>query len=119
MNLIPARRTRSFRRTLLTAMTMPVMVVAGLTVGLNLDLDQSATFKPATPVVQESLVEQHDCWTGEAPADMEGVLPGHVVIRFKREVNAEYRGSKAVGVALDHIFTAPNPDVAEVLGFCR
>jgi hypothetical protein len=64
------------------------------------------------------LVLQHGCWSGNPPLDMVGKIPGHVVIRF---TGGEPRvaGTRAVGIALEHIFHQPDPRVAEVYAFCR
>lgn len=51
----------------------------------------------------EYLIEKHDCWTGAAPSDMEGVLPGHVVVTFPGAVAPTYGGDKAVGIALEQL----------------
>lgn len=65
----------------------------------------------------ERIAARHECWTGEAPADVK--VPGHVVVRYEGEVAASYRGSKAVGEALAHIFDGADNGVAEVTAFCR
>lgn len=63
-----------------------------------------------------ALVEKHDCWTGEAPADMEGKMPEHVVVTVKGE--AKYAGSVMVGKALEQIFEGADYGLT-VHGFCR
>lgn len=67
------------------------------------------------------LLERHDCWTGDAPADMVGVLPGHVVLTVDTagELHTSYGGERQVGRALDHLFATPDPGVVRVHGFCR
>lgn len=65
------------------------------------------------------LMDRHDCWNGEAPADMQDVIPGHVVIRYDGDVAATYRGERAVGDALEFIFDDADNGVVEVVGFCR
>lgn len=65
-----------------------------------------------------ALVAKYNCWTGDAPKDMEGKMPGHVVV-FKYEATAPvYAGSKMVGLALDQIFNHKDHGL-EVVGFCR
>lgn len=64
----------------------------------------------------EALVKQHDCWTGAAPADMEGKLPGHVVV--SRGVAPEYGGRRLVDLALRQIFEGEDHGLT-VHGFCR
>lgn len=65
-----------------------------------------------------ALVAAHDCWTGAAPADMEGVLPGHVVVTVAGGAGPEYRGERMVGLALDQIFHGA-PHGLVVHAFCR
>lgn len=71
------------------------------------------------PVAQGSpadLVAKHDCWTGEAPADMEGVAPGHVIVT--KGVSPVYGGPRLVGQALEQIFEGVDHGLT-VHGFCR
>jgi hypothetical protein len=64
------------------------------------------------------LVERHDCWTGEAPADVE--VPGGVVMRlYGGWAPRFYASDVMVGSALDHLFTSPNAAIGEVYAFCR
>lgn len=66
-----------------------------------------------------ALLEKHDCWTGEVPADMRGEFPGHVIVRYDSDIAAQYRGAKAVGDALEFVFDGADNGVVEVIGFCR
>lgn len=50
----------------------------------------------------EAIAAEHDCWTGEAPAHMQGVIPGHVVVT--RDGRTIYGGSALVGKALEQVF---------------
>lgn len=68
-----------------------------------------------TPEALE-LVAEHDCWTGEAPADMQGVLPGHVVVTV--DGATRYAGERMVGKALGQIFEGVDHELV-VHGFCR
>lgn len=63
------------------------------------------------------LVEDHGCWAGEAPADMVGVVPGHVVVAAAGE-GPRLGGSLAVGRALEQIFEGVDHGLT-VYGFCR
>lgn len=63
------------------------------------------------------LVEEHGCWTGAPPAEMVGVLPGHVVVSEPNE-GARYAGERMVGLALDQIFGGADHGLT-VHGFCR
>lgn len=63
------------------------------------------------------LVERHDCWTGEAPADVE--IPGGVVLAEVGQGPRYFSSDAVVGGALDHLFTSPDPEIVAVYGFCR
>lgn len=63
-----------------------------------------------------ALIAEHDCWTGAAPADMVGVLPGHVVVIV--DGVPQYAGQRMVGKALDQIFGDIDHGLT-VVGFCR
>lgn len=69
---------------------------------------------PGSPA---ALIAEHDCWTGDAPADMEGELPGHVVVSLP---NGEvvYGGERMVGKAFDQIFDGVDHGLT-VAAFCR
>lgn len=71
------------------------------------------------PTYPEQIAAKHNCWMGEAPADVE--VPGHVVVRYEGDVAARYLGPKAVADALNYLFddTKDNHGVAEVYAFCR
>lgn len=69
------------------------------------------------PTYPERIAAKHDCWMGEAPANVE--VPGHVVVRYEGEVAAKYRGAKAVGEALEQTFDNKDHGIAEVYAFCR
>lgn len=54
---------------------------------------------PAVPNKVAALIAKHDCWTGQAPADMEGVVPGHVVVTkhgapHRRTAAQDWSGSR-------------------------
>lgn len=69
------------------------------------------------PLRSEVLVQKHDCWTGEAPADMEGKIPGHVVIT---EAGRTFLGGPAkVSIALDVVFAGAESEIETIHGFCR
>jgi hypothetical protein len=72
--------------------------------------------RPVAEGSPQALLEAHDCWTGEAPADMQGVIPGHVVVSIGAV--PEYRGATMVGQAFDQIFDGINHGIT-VHGFCR
>jgi hypothetical protein len=63
------------------------------------------------------LAKVHDCWSGDAPADMVGKLPGHVVV-IRPDGTAFYGGRHYVGLALDQIFNHHDHGL-EIRAFCR
>lgn len=74
------------------------IIVAGFFVGFTFLGDHMATPQPDAPstpapavaaptsagklaaAVVERLVERHGCWTGEAPPEWQGEIPGHAVV---------------------------------------
>jgi hypothetical protein len=116
------RKPKSLKDYMIQGLLRSVMFTIGLVstafiLSVMSSTENVAEERPDAAGSPSWLMEKHNCWSGAAPEGVE--IPGHVVIRYEGEVAAQYRGSKAVGVALDHIFTEPNPDVAEVYGFCR
>jgi hypothetical protein len=71
---------------------------------------EPATGSPA------DLVAKHHCWTGEAPADMAGKMPGHVV--FAKGSTPAFAGPRMVNQALEQIFNGVDHGIT-VYGFCR
>lgn len=70
----------------------------------------------AYEVTGPELVAEHGCWTGEAPADMQGVFPGHVVVTV--DGLPQLRGEQMVGQALEQVFDGTDHGLT-VWGFCR
>jgi hypothetical protein len=64
------------------------------------------------------LVERHDCWAGDAPADMRGKFPGHVVVTRAGQARPTYGGARLVGLSLEQIFDGADHGL-EVHAFCR
>lgn len=64
------------------------------------------------------LVTRHGCWTGQAPADMQGQLPGHVVVTPAGATEPIRGGSLWVGRALEHAFDGKHPGLT-VHAFCH
>lgn len=58
------------------------------------------------------LLAQHHCWTGGSGHP----IPGHVVAYWHGSIH--YGGRHLTKVALDSIFTKPDPRIS-VIGFCR
>lgn len=63
-----------------------------------------------------ALIAEHDCWTGTPPADMVGVIPGHVVVTI--DGVTRYAGQRMVGKALDQTFGNKDHGLT-VVAFCR
>lgn len=120
------RKPPSLRRNLRRAVLTPVTVLAAGAAGyaaVSLLPMTAVMVEPEAPVAPEPsraevLVEKHDCWTGEAPADMVGVVPGHVVLTLKNGKTV-YHGSLGVEAALQHVFEEPLPGIKAVHAFCR
>lgn len=120
------RKPVSLRRNLIRALLTPVLILgfgaAGYAAASHLPMTgvmaphQAVPTAPAEPSRAEVLIKKHDCWTGEAPADVE--IPGHVVLTLKNGKTV-YEGSLGVEAALQHIFDAPLPGIKEVHAFCR
>lgn len=102
-----------FLGTLLVLGFLAMRAVAGETV-----VPVPAAAAPGSVKTPEALelVAEHDCWTTEAPADMEGVLPGHVVVMV--DGDARLGGERMVGKALDQTFDGVEHGIT-VVGFCR
>lgn len=80
------------------------------------DMQFIDTPKAVAPSLVAQLAERHGCWSGEAPADMQGVLPGHVLVTSDGETRVG--GSRLVGKALEQVFDGADHGLT-VHGFCR
>ncbi|QIX28259.1 hypothetical protein ncot_17930 [Nocardioides sp. JQ2195] len=69
-------------------------------------------------VMVERLIARFDCWTGEAPADMQGQVPGHVIVTHPGDDHPVRGGEFLVGKALDQLF-AGAANHLQVHAFCR
>ncbi len=70
----------------------------------------------------QHLVEQHDCWTvaADVPSDMQGQLPGHVVVTTAASPATPTYSADLVGPALDTVFgTGDDDSDLAVHAFCR
>jgi len=72
--------------------------------------------RPSAEGSPAALIAEHGCWTGKAPADMQGVVPGHVVVTVDGVTRVG--GSRAVGAALEQVFEGVDHGLT-VHGFCR
>lgn len=77
---------------------------------------QMVPTETTAPTQAEVMIAANDCWTGDAPADMAGVLPGHVAIT--RDGDLTLGGTRLVSKALDQIFNGTDHDLT-VVAFCR
>lgn len=73
---------------------------------------------PATGGDVSGLLEQHGCWSGPAPADMAGEVPGGVVFTAPGDGPSYSAEPAVVGRALRHVFDRREPGLV-VHGFCR
>lgn len=119
------RPRRTFRATVARAFVAPVLAVLAVllyvgTVGaITGGVDGDLPYAPA--IVEHGsatdLVERHGCWTSEAPADMVGVIPGHVVVTTAEGVT-RYGAERLVDQALRQQFEGADHGLV-VHGFCR
>ena len=104
------------------------IITYAITTGVNIlavGLFTMAAAMPAQTTIEhvpsktyaQRLMDKHDCWSGEAPADV--WMPGHVVVRYSDDIAARYAGPKAVHDALEFTFNDATNGVAVVYGFCR
>lgn len=108
------------RRGLVRAVAAGIPLLAAGAVAASVPNAEAVPFDvqpPTTPAAPApgspaALVEAHDCWTGDAPADMVGKMPGHVV------TDNGYRGAAEVERALDQVFAGADHGLT-VYGFCR
>lgn len=70
------------------------------------------------PSWTEKMITKHNCWTGDAPVDMVGKIPGHVVAEAPGDSAATYHGPKMVSKALDQIFEGADHGLT-IYAFCR
>lgn len=126
MTTSPSLRTHLVRR-LRVNLTCAVLLLAAFAVTRALVGDVYLAYAaPAHQVVDvgqgddwteaASLISRNDCWTGEAPADMQGVLPGRVVATV--DGDARVGGDRMVGKALEQIFDGVDHGL-RVHAFCR
>lgn len=114
---------RTLRATIVSVVAGNLAKVLGLAGGFMLAqvlVPASLTAVPHEPAPAHpaaAIIAEHGCWTGEAPADMDGVFPGHVVVSAPGR-GAHYAGERMVGLALEQIFEGADHDLT-VHAFCR
>jgi hypothetical protein len=79
---------------------------------------QRAVESPAPPGSPRALIEEHGCWNSPAPADMEGKVPGHVVVTRPGALAPTYAGPRMVDKALGQVFAGEDRGLV-VHAFCR
>jgi hypothetical protein len=107
------------RRHIAIKLTHTLFVVLALTCVLLYGLITNADTREARAQAHLSpadLVAAHDCWSGEAPDDMAGRMPGHVVVTVAGE--PRYAGPRMVAKALDQVFGDVDHGLT-VHAFCR
>ena len=94
--------------------------LAGLDAWLDLHTADPAVAAHPAPAQQEAarLIGTHRCWTGAAPADMRGKIPGHAVVTRSGAAHPVYGGGGVVSAALEHVFGHQHPQL-RVHAFCR
>ena len=96
---------------LLASLTLLAIGVAGVATQ-----EVAYAERPAVTGSPAALMAANDCWTGEAPDDMQGQFPGHVVVTV--DGVARYAGERMVGKALVQIFDGVDHGLL-VHAFCR
>jgi len=109
---------RNARRTL--ALTAGTCAAIGLVVAFAPDTatTEPVAPRPAATGSADQLLDDHDCWSGEAPADMVGVVPGHVVVTLPGEDTPTYGAADLTSDALQQLFDGVDHGL-QVWGFCR
>lgn len=112
-------RSATLRTRIATKLTHNLLVTLALVaVGVAGVATQETVYaeQPAVTNSPAALMAEHGCWTGEAPADMQGVVPGHVVVSV--DGSPRVGGERLVGKALAQIFDDVDHGLL-VHGFCR
>lgn len=109
------RPARSFSAML--GRRLAVSAIVGAVLSLSALLPQVVVAEPALPEPSpaEILAGIHGCWAGEAPADMRGKIPGHVVMTLP---SGRTVYSTDVDRAMRHVFETPERGLM-VHAFCR
>lgn len=79
--------------------------------------EQDNLGRPDAAGTAMGIAAANDCWVGDAPADMQGVVPGHVVVKVGA---GEWKlgGERMVGLALEQLFDGASHNL-EIHAFCR
>ncbi len=100
----------------LTHNLLAALILAAIGMGAVANQESVYAARPDVTTSTAALIAAHDCWTGEAPADMAGTIPGHVVVSV--DGVARYAGERMVGRALEQVFDGVDHGLA-IHGFCR
>jgi hypothetical protein len=79
---------------------------------INMTFEPSPGHSTTSVSAAERMVEQGQCWVGDAPTDMQGEFPGHVW------ADGKYLGERGVSRALEQIFDGVDHGM-QVQAFCR
>lgn len=117
------RKPRTFKQIMKMAVTKSL--IAYIVVAIGFIFMASATDsqnstpdnRPAAVGSPEQVMDAHGCWSGPAPSDMAGQIPGHVVVRKDGHDKVLY-SHHLVGDALDQIFNGADNGLT-IYGFCR
>lgn len=97
--------------------TLTAMCFVGSYAAVNYAVPDYMEVRPYAPEAVTVAPDLMDgCWTGEAPADMVGQFPGHVVVTVHGETRKA--GARMVGKALRQVFDGEQHGLT-VHGFCR
>lgn len=110
-------RTATFRVPFMIGATFSTAVsLLAIDAGLYAGQDDREVSAVAIGSTVADLITEHNCWSGEAPSDMVGKVPRHVVVTVRGE--ARYAGSRMVGRALEQVFDGVDHGI-RVHAFCR
>lgn len=87
--------------------------------GNQADAQQIMVDRPDAVGSVPDLISKHDCWTGDAPADMVGVLPTHSILTLPGKHTATYESDVWTGRALDLVLGGKVTPGLRVHAFCR
>ena len=112
-----ALRQALVRTAVIMAALASGFLVAQAAVGNQAVLDDQTPSRQETAFGKAAvLAESKGCWTGEAPADMVGQVPGHVVVI--KDGLVRYGADRLVGQALAQAFDGEDHGL-QVVAFCR
>lgn len=110
-----ALRHATRRALILTGAWVAALLIGGGVGYLIADREPPMTPRYEFPDRTAQLLDQHDCWTGEAPADVE--IPGGVVLTLPGKSEPQF-SRRLVGPALEQIFGDGTTEY-RIHGFCR